>query len=58
MENLHETKQIISDSKNIYLIPSEEPEAIAVTLALFYTLKELGKNVNLIIENLPENLNF
>jgi len=27
-------------------------------LALFYTLKELGKNVNLIIENLPENLTF
>jgi nanoRNase/pAp phosphatase (c-di-AMP/oligoRNAs hydrolase) len=27
-------------------------------LALFYTLKDLGKNVNLIIETLPENLKF
>jgi len=57
-----EAKQIITEAKNIYLIPSEEPEAIALTLALFYTLKELGKNVNLIIDpltdGLPENLKF
>jgi hypothetical protein len=58
MENLIELKQLINDSKNIYLIPKEEPEAITSTLALFYTLKELGKNVNLILENLPENLKF
>jgi len=58
MENLQESKQVISDSKNICLIPLEEPEAVALTLALFYTLKELGKNVNLIIENVPENLKF
>lgn len=50
--------QLITDSKNIYLIPSESPEAIASALALFYTLKELGKNVNIIIENLPESLKF
>lgn len=53
-----EAKQIIGDSKNIYLITSQEPEAIASTLALFYTLKELSKNVNLIIDTLPENLKF
>jgi hypothetical protein len=61
MENImeiQESKQIISDSKNIYLITSQEPEAIASTLALFYTLKELSKNVNLIIDALPENLKF
>lgn len=58
MENIIEYKQIISDSKNIYLINSEEPEAIASTMALFYTLKELGKNVNLVIDTLPENLKF
>jgi len=33
-------------------------EAITSTLALFYTLKDLGKNVNLIIDALPENLKF
>lgn len=53
-----EATQAISDSKNIYLITSEEPEAITSTLALFYTLKELGKNVNLVIDTLPENLKF
>ena len=66
MENIIETlgrstgeaKQLISDSKNIYLITSEEPEAITSTLALFYTLKDSGKNVNLIINSLPENLKF
>ena len=58
MENIADAKQIISDSKNIYLITSEEPEAITSTLALFYTLKELNKNVNLIIDTLPENLKF
>ncbi|MCX6720838.1 MAG: hypothetical protein NTW11_03470 [Candidatus Staskawiczbacteria bacterium] len=57
MEN-QETKNLIDNSKNIYLITSQEPEAITSTLALFYTLKDLGKNVNLIIESLPENLKF
>jgi hypothetical protein len=53
-----EINQLITDSKNIYLIPLQEPEAITSTLALFYTLKDLGKNVNLIMEDLPENLKF
>jgi len=55
---LQETKKLITESKNIYLITSQEPEAITSTLALFYTLKDLGKNVNLILESLPENLKF
>ena len=53
-----ETKQIIADSKNIYIIPQEELEGLVCALALFYTLKELNKNVNLIIGELPENLKF
>jgi hypothetical protein len=55
---IQETKQLINEAKNIYLIPSEEPEAITSTMALFYTLKELNKNVNLVLDNLPENLKF
>lgn len=55
---MQEAKQIITDSKNIYLITSQEPEALASTLALFYTLRNLGKNVNLILDSLPENLKF
>jgi len=53
-----QSEQIISDSKNIYLLSSKEPEAVASMLALFYTLKNLGKNVNLINGALPENLSF
>jgi len=51
-------EQIISDSKNIYLIPGNSTEAISCTLALFYSLKEIGKNVNLVMEGLPDNLKF
>jgi hypothetical protein len=58
MENITESKQIILDSKDIYLITSQVPEAITSTLALFYTLKELNKNVNMIMDALPENLKF
>ena len=58
MENLQEAKQAIADSKNICLVPAKSPEALTSTLALFYTLKDLGKNVNLIIDELPENLKF
>lgn len=58
MINIQEIKQTINDSKNIYLIPSESPEAISATMALFYTLKESGKNVNLLIETLPDSLKF
>ena len=61
MENLEQAKQLISEAKNIYIIPngSAEPDSVATALALFYTLKELNKNVNLIInEELPENLKF
>ncbi len=54
-----EAKKLLTDAKNICLIPSQhEPESLAATLALFYTLKELGKNVNLIVEEFPEKLNF
>jgi len=58
MENLQESKNLIADSKNIYLVPDENPEAITSALSLFYSLNDLDKKVNLIIENIPENLKF
>ena len=60
MTELEQAKQVIGEAKNIYIIPSQinEPESIAGALALFYTLKELNKNVNLIIEDLPEKFKF
>jgi len=54
-----ETKKLIQEAKNIYLIPTENSqESISCVLALFYTLKQLDKNVNIIIDNFPEKLNF
>jgi len=60
MNETEQAKQLIREAKNIYIIPPQnnEPESIANALALFYTLKELNKNVNLIIEELPEKLKF
>ncbi len=55
-----EIKKLISEAKNICVIPSpsNEPESLTVALALFYILKDAGKNVNLIMDHLPETLAF
>lgn len=55
-----EAEKLITEAKNICLIPSKtnEPESLPAALALFYTLKDLGKNVNLINEEFPEKLQF
>lgn len=60
MENAEEIKQLIDQAKNIYIIPQQnnESESIVCALALFYTLKELNKNVNLIIDSLSPKFNF
>ena len=58
-ENLNQqSEQLLAESKNICIIPSKDTEAISSAFALFYTLKELDKNVNLIIEDIPESLKF
>ncbi len=67
MENQNELTTLISQAKNVCIIPvqsgqSRTPttvgESLSAALALFYTLKELGKNVNLIAEEFPEKLQF
>jgi len=59
MDIFQEAKNLIEQSKNIYILPSlEQEESIVNALALFYTLKELNKNVNLIIDEIPERLKF
>ncbi len=58
MELQEQIKNLIGEAQNICIIPEENPnhEAIISAVALFYTLRNLGKNVNLIIENFPKNL--
>lgn len=67
--DIQDAKQLIIEAKNVCIIPSQgtilhpasqttEPESFTATLALFYTLKELGKNVNLLTEYFPEKFSF
>ncbi len=60
MNSLQDIKQLIVDAKNICVIPPQtfEPESLTAALALFYTLRELHKNVNFISDTLPESMNF
>ena len=60
MNDLQEPKKVIEEAQNIYIFPSgkENPESVPCSLALFYTLKEQKKNVNLIIDDFPEKFRF
>jgi nanoRNase/pAp phosphatase (c-di-AMP/oligoRNAs hydrolase) len=59
MESMQDILQLIKDAKNVCIIPSEnDGESVPNALAFFYTLKELGKNVNLIIDSVPEKFRF
>jgi len=59
MDSFQEIKNLIEQSKSIYILPAKDcQEIIASALALFYTLKELNKNVNLMLEEVPERLKF
>lgn len=59
MENAAEIKNLISKAATICVVVQEdEPESLSAALALFYTLKELHKNVNVIAQTLPPKLHF
>ena len=58
MENLEEIKNLIANSKNICVVPAEDPGAITSALSLFYSLNDIDKKVNLALEDIPENLKF
>lgn len=60
MEDFKKIKKIIEKAQNITLLPSPDfrKDTFPATLALFYSLKKLDKNVNLIAENYPENFGF
>lgn len=60
MEAINSAKNLIAKSQNILIFPSPELQGdnLGSALALFYTLKKLGKNTNLKIGELPEKFNF
>lgn len=55
-----ELRKVIEESENIILLPSPElkKDTFPATLALFSSLKKLGKNVKLIAENYPARFKF
>ncbi|MBI2041921.1 MAG: hypothetical protein HYT20_02805 [Candidatus Nealsonbacteria bacterium] len=60
MDAVNLAKNIIEKSQNILISTSPELQGdnLGSTLALFYTLKKLGKNVNVRIGDVPEKFKF
>ena len=60
MASFKKAKKLIKEAKNIYILPSKDnqSESIPNSLALFYTLRKLNKNVNLIVEEIPSKFQF
>lgn len=60
MDVLNQAKNLIENSKNILILPSSDlhGDNLGSALALFFTLKKMGKNVNISIKNVPEKFKF
>lgn len=60
MEYLVQAQKLIENSQNIILLPSAEAQgdSFGAAIALFFTLKKLGKNVNLLPDAIPEKFQF
>ena len=53
-------KNLIEKSRSILIIPSTDlrGDSLGSALALFFTLKKLGKNVNVVTQEFPEKFQF
>lgn len=60
MDTLNQAKNLIAKSHNILISPSQELQGdnLSSVLALFLTLKKLGKDANVLIEKIPEKFQF
>lgn len=60
MNSLDQAKNLIEKSQNIMIFPSpaSQGDSLGTALALFFTLKKLGKNVNIICAEVPEKFKF
>lgn len=60
MDNLKKTRKIIEKHQNINILPNPElsKDSFPAALALFYSLKKLGKNVNLLTKKNSEIFDF
>ena len=60
MTSLPQAKNLIEESRNILIVPAQQirGDSLASALALFFTLKKFGKNVNLSLQEIPEKFRF
>mgnify|MGYP001565342585 CR=1 FL=1 len=60
MVELKQAQKLIEESQNILIVPARQNQGddLGSCLALFFTLKKLGKNANLLIEKIPEKFRF
>jgi len=60
MEDFSQAKNLIERSRSILILPPREidGDTLASSLALFSTLKKIGKNVNVLIGEVPEKFRF
>ncbi|MBI2042515.1 MAG: hypothetical protein HYT21_02115 [Candidatus Nealsonbacteria bacterium] len=60
MESLIKAQKLIESSQDILIFPSAEAQgdSLGAAMALFFTLKKLGKNVNLSADAIPERFQF
>ncbi len=59
MKAIQKAKKLIEESKKISILPSQKTEeSIPAGLALFYTLKEIRKDVNFLLDEIPEKFHF
>lgn len=60
MDSINLAKNIIEKSQNILIYPSRELQGdnLGSALALFYTLKDLGKNATVDADDIPEKFRF
>lgn len=60
MEEIKKIKKVVEKSQAISLFPSPDfrKDSFPASLALFYSLKKLGKNVNLLSRDYPKRFSF
>jgi len=60
MDDFTQAKNLIEKSRNILILPPREADGdtLASSLALFSALKKMGKNANVLIDEIPEKFKF
>lgn len=60
MDSANQALELIKKSENILILPPADlqGDSLSSALALLYTLKKIGKNVNLLAEEFPEKFRF